>query len=186
MPISIKMKRTIEESIAIPEGVQCEVRENHVECTRENVRIARRIPIPEASVEIKNHQIHVRCHKGNKKTRAAVKAILAHFENMFRGLSNPFSYELEICNVHFPMTVKLEGNKMVINNFLGEKEKRFASIIDGVHVEIKGQKIIVSSHNIEAAGQTAANIEKATSVPKRDRRVFQDGIFITSKCGVAL
>jgi len=48
-------------------------------------------------------------------------------------------------------------------------------------VEIKGNQITISSNNVERAGQTAANIEKATKISKKDRRVFQDGCFITEK-----
>ena len=81
------------------------------------------------------------------------------------------------------MTVKIEGSKLIINNFLGEKEKRFASIVPGVKVDVKGQQIILSGADVESVGQSAANIEKATWVANRDRRVFQDGIFITSKDG---
>jgi len=39
----------------------------------------------------------------------------------------------------------------------------------------------VRSGNKYAAGQTAANLEQATRVRKKDRRVFQDGIFIVEK-----
>jgi hypothetical protein len=52
--------------------------------------------------------------------------------------------------------------------------------------EIDGNKITVSSSDIEAAGKAASRIEIAARVRGRDRRIFQDGIFITDKCGVAI
>jgi len=81
------------------------------------------------------------------------------------------------------MTLKLEGDKLKISNFLGEKISRVAQVLPNVEVEIKGNEITISSHNKESAGQTAANFEKATKVKGRDRRIFQDGIFITHKPG---
>ena len=79
------------------------------------------------------------------------------------------------------MTLKVEKNYLIINNFLGEKTPRHAKILPEVSVDIKGPKVIVSSRNKESAGQTVANIEKATIVRKRDRRVFQDGIFLVER-----
>jgi large subunit ribosomal protein L6 len=81
------------------------------------------------------------------------------------------------------MTVKIEGDKFKIKNFLGEKIERTAMICPNTKVSIKGNIVEVSSVDIEKAGQTAANIEIATKIRNRDRRVFQDGIFITEKPG---
>ena len=41
--------------------------------------------------------------------------------------------------------------------------------------------VIVSGIDKEAVGQTAANIERCTTVKNRDRRVFQDGIYRIAK-----
>jgi large subunit ribosomal protein L6 len=177
------MRNKFSEVIEIPEGIKCDVNGVKLECSKGDQRISRDVRFQDAIISVKGNTINIDSAKANKKTIATLKAFAAHIRNMFAGLETKFVYEMEICNVHFPMTVKHEGNKFIINNFLGEKEKRIAKILPSVDVEIKGVKIIISSSNIEAAGQTAANIEKATNVPKRDRRVFQDGIFITSKCG---
>ena len=40
--------------------------------------------------------------------------------------------------------------------------------------------------DIELVGMTATRMEQLTRVTKRDRRVFQDGIFITEKAGKVL
>ena len=86
---------------------------------------------------------------------------------------------------HFPMTLKVDGNKFTITNMLGEKVPRVAKLPwtpSEVQVKIEGKSdIIVTGADREKVGQSAANIERACKVKKRDPRVFQDGIYITSK-----
>lgn len=180
------MKQKITQNVDIPQGVKCEYSNQYLICTKDSLSSQRKIVIPKVDILIKDNKIILDCIKGNKKTYKIIMSNIAHIKNLFKGLNEPFSYELESCNVHFPMTMKVESDQLVINNFLGEKTPRKAKILPEVKVDIKGQKIIVSSHNREAAGQTAANFEKATRVTGRDRRIYQDGIFITKKPGRSL
>jgi large subunit ribosomal protein L6 len=177
------MKSEFTHTVTAPEGVTCHLAHKELHCSKGGVAIKKSVSLPGVTVSLSGQIITFVTKKANRHDRAAVKALGSHIENMFAGLKEPFVYEMEVCNVHFPMTVKVEGKSFVITNFLGEKQKRVATILPEVAVEVKGSKVIVSSADKEKAGQTAANIETATKIAKRDRRVFQDGIFITSKCG---
>ncbi|MEK6928885.1 MAG: 50S ribosomal protein L6 [Nanoarchaeota archaeon] len=175
------MKSKILESLEIPEGISCSILQKEIKCSKEGKELSRIINIPRIELRIEDNKIILNNEKGNKKDMKMLKAEIAHIKNIFRGLQKKFIYKLEACNVHFPMTLKLDGNILHINNFLGEKIARTAKILEGVEIEIKGQKITLSSHDLKLAGQTATNIEKATKIKNRDKRVFQDGIYIVEK-----
>ncbi|MEK6855210.1 MAG: 50S ribosomal protein L6 [Nanoarchaeota archaeon] len=177
------MKNKIIKEIDIPEGINCEYSNYFLKCEKDSVFIKRKITIPEVEIQVKNNKLKFECKKGNKSTYKTIMSFAAHIENMLSGLQKNFIYKLEACNVHFPMVLKLEGDKISIGNFLGEKTSRYAKILPNVEVKINGQQIIISSSDKEAAGQTAANLEKSTKIKGRDRRIYQDGIFITQKPG---
>lgn len=177
------MKQHIIEQIESPPGVICEFSSNIFKCMKDGLEVSKEINVPCLIITINGNKINLECLKGNKIAFKTIKSHIAHIKNMFLGLQNEYVYKLESCNVHFPITMKVEADKFIINNFLGEKTPRIAKIIKGAKVEIKGQKITVTSANKESAGQTAANLEKATKIKNRDRRIFQDGIFITDRPG---
>jgi len=181
--ISIKMKTKLLESFEIPSGVECKYEGEVLHCKKGSVELKRKISVPRVKIKVDSGKITFECEKGNKNQFKIIKTHMAHLKNIFSGLDKKYTYNLEACNVHFPMTLKVDSGKLLINNFLGEKIPRFAIILPNTNVEIKGQKITVSSHDKELAGQTAANMEKATKVRNRDRRIFQDGIYITDKPG---
>lgn len=177
------MKNKIEEKISIPEGFSCEYKNQIIICKKDSINLFRKIDVSDIEIKIKDSVITLYCKNATKREKKIINSFIEHIKNMFKGMNEKFAYKLEACNVHFPMTLKIEGNKLAINNFLGEKTPRYAEILPNVDVDIKGQVITLASHDKEAAGQTAANFEKATKVRNRDRRIFQDGIYITQKPG---
>ena len=50
-------------------------------------------------------------------------------------------------------------------------------------MKVEGELIHVAGTNKEIAGQVSADIEQLTRRPGYDTRIFQDGIWITSKDG---
>ncbi len=181
MLIFTRMKRKITEKLEIPAGIKCEYSDGMLKCRKDNRELSRKIDIVGASLKIEGSSIIFNCEKGNKKNFKIIKSYVAHVRNMFKGLEDEFVYKLQAANVHFPMSLKVEGDKLAISNFLGEKKKRYGKILPSANVEVKGQDIIIKSSDKEAAGKTAANIEKATKIRKRDRRIFQDGIFLVAR-----
>ena len=171
------------EELLVPEGISCTLVGNTFTASKGSESIKRDFALPSLEMGIKGNNIIISTKKGNKNELKKIKSTVAHIKNLFKGLDKKFIYRLEACNVHFPMTLKLDAGFLMINNFLGEKVPRRAKILPGVDVELKAQKITISSNSVEAAGETATNIEKATKIRNRDRRVFQDGIYITQKPG---
>jgi large subunit ribosomal protein L6 len=177
------MKHPLTEKIEIPEGVSCVYEDGMLKCRKGDLENSRKMNLLQTEIRVGNNEIVLHCERGSKNQHKILRSAVAHIKNLFSGLNEKFVYKLETCNVHFPMSLKLEKNELIVNNFLGEKVPRKAKILPGVEVELKGAKITVTSNDRESAGQTAANFEKATKLRGRDKRIFQDGIFIVEKPG---
>ena len=117
----------------------------------------------------------------NAKTTATMGTFESHVDNMFYGVTEGWSYQMEVFYAHFPMQVNVEDGEVVINNFLGEKAPRRTTIRGDTEVQVDGEEIVISGPDKEAVGQTAADIEQTTRVTDKDTRVFQDGVYITEK-----
>ncbi len=176
----------IEEFVDIPEGVDITVDGLTVTVKGPKGTLTREFKTKEeVHIDKEGNRIKIWALFPRRKTKAMIGTIRAHINNMITGVTKGYVYKLRIHYRHFPMNVSVEGNKVVIKNFLGEKHPRYADILDGVTVKVKGkEEIIVEGIDKERVGQTAANIEQATIVKKKDPRVFVDGIYIVEK-GVA-
>ena len=174
------MHLDIKEEIEIPENVEIKLEGNVLTAKGPKGQVSRKFPL---KIKIEVKKIVIEEKNATRNQKKIIKTSCAHINNMLNGALEGYEYSLQICSVHFPMNVSATKENVTIKNFLGETKERKASILPNANVEIKGDIIKISSPNIEAAGQTAANIESATKVSSRDRRVFQDGIWIIEKPG---
>lgn len=141
---------------------------------------------PKLNISTTDKKVILMIANGTKREKTILGAFQAHIRNMVKGVQENYCYILKICSGHFPMTVSISGQEVVIKNFLGEAVPRKTAILPGVDVKVKDTEIVVVSADKEAAGQMAARIENACRVTKRDRRIFQDGCYITVKAGKAI
>ena len=172
-------------TVEIPEGVEVEVEGTRVTVRGPKGELTREFPrVKGVLIRKEDNKVVVEAYFANARKRAMVGTIAAHIKNMITGVTKGYRYKLKIIYSHFPIKIEIKDNEFIINNFLGEKAPRKAKILPGVKVQVKGSDVIVEGIDIEAVGQTAANIELATKITEFDRRKFMDGIYIYEK-GVA-
>jgi large subunit ribosomal protein L6 len=177
MPVAGLLKKEIE----IPPEVKVEKRGDEIIVSGPKGELRRKFIHPKLNIDIKGEKVEVWCELPKKKEKALVGTWAAHINNMIKGVTEGFEYELKLVYSHFPVKISVKGNEFHIENFLGEKRPRIAKILDGVKVTINKDIVKVTSIDKEKAGQTAANIELATRIKGYDPRVFQDGIYIVKK-----
>lgn len=171
----------IREEIEVPEGVELKLSGKAMEVSGSKGKLAREFDVPGIELRMEGKKILIEISSSRRKRRAALGMVRAHLINMFKGVTTGFTYKLRVVYSHFPITIKIEGKRVLIQNFLGERAPRVAKIVGDVNVEVKGDEIIVQGIDRDEVGQTAFNIEQATFIRHRDPRVFQDGCYIMER-----
>ncbi len=126
-------------------------------------------------------RLSLRVPAQRKRSRALLNTWERHVRNLAQGVSTGFEARMKVVAAHFPMKVQVKDQSLVIENFLGEKYPRTASILPGVAARVEGDWVVLSGTDLEKVGQSAANIERTTRIRRYDPRVFQDGIYIVDR-----
>jgi large subunit ribosomal protein L6 len=168
-------------ALPIPDDVTAS--EDHLDLTVEGPEgtVTRQLWYPDIDVGVTDDTVVIESVEDDAQTLSTVGTFESHIENMFHGVTEGWEYEMEVFYSHFPMQVDVEGDEVVIENFLGEKAPRRTEIHADTDVSVDGEELTVSGPDIEAVGQTAADIEQLTRINDKDVRVFQDGVYITQK-----
>jgi large subunit ribosomal protein L6 len=171
----------IESTIAVPGGVSVSQDGNIFKVKGPKGELSRNFAHPRVKIAIGEGEMIVSCEYPRIKEKAMVGTYLAHLRNMFRGVTVGYEYHMKVVFSHFPMKVAVKGTQVQIDNYMGGKDPRIADIVGKTTVKVNGAELVITGIDIEACGQTAANIEKATSRRGFDRRIFQDGIYVVQK-----
>ena len=165
-------------SVEIPENVGVMLEGKAVTVRGEKGTLTRDFSDAPVSIRLEGREVRVWANWPRKREEAVVGTVCSHIQNMIVGVAEGFTYKLKIVFSHFPISVKVKGNKVLIENFIGERSPRVAKIMGDVKVTAKGEDVIVQGINIEDVSQTAANIQNATKIKSRDPRKFLDGIYV--------
>lgn len=168
-------------TVLIPENVDVTVEGKHVTVTGEKGKLTRDFSHTPLSIKREGDAIEVYAYLPRKKENALVGTIASHIQNMITGVKTGFTYKMKIVFSHFPITVKVDGRKVLIENFTGERSARKVKIMGDVQVESKGEDVIIKGINLEDVSQTAANIQLATKIKRKDPRIFLDGVYVYEK-----
>jgi len=172
---------TTTRKVKVPEGVTVRIEGNLVKVTGPKGMLMRELYYPNVSLTVADKEVTVATESGRKKILSVCGTFAAHLQNMCTGVTKGYQYRMKVVYSHFPIQLKIAGDRIEVGNFLGEKRSRFARIEKDVKVTLGSDEVTLAGIDKESVGKTAANIEHATRIRERDPRVFQDGVYIVER-----
>jgi large subunit ribosomal protein L6 len=135
-----------------------------------------------ATVTVQGNMITIKPYGTRKRDLAITNTARSIIGGMIKGVEKGYTYKLKIIFAHFPISVKVKGKEVHVENFFGERSARISRIIgEATKVGIAGEDVVIQGPSLEDVSQTAANIELSTRTKGKDQRVFLDGLYIYSK-----
>ncbi len=135
-----------------------------------------------AIISIDGNKTTIKPYGTRKRDLAVTNTARSIITGMIKGVEKGHTYRLKIIFAHFPISVKVKGREVQVENFFGERSPRVSQIRgEGTKVSVLGEDVVVQGPSLEDVSQTAANIELSTKIKNKDQRVFLDGLYIYSK-----
>jgi large subunit ribosomal protein L6 len=135
-----------------------------------------------ATVTVAGNKVIVKPYGTRKQDLAVTHTARSITESLIKGVEKGYTYKLKIIFAHFPISVKVKGKEVHVENFFGERSPRISRIVgEATKVSISGDDVVVQGPSLENVSQTAANIELSTKIKEKDQRVFLDGLYVFSR-----
>ena len=173
-----KKNQAAELTVELPSGVTSSFSDGILLVTGPLGKVSQDFSKVPVALKIQGSAINVSTTGSRRRDKAIINTAKSMITNAIEGVVSGYEYKLKLIFAHFPVTVKVQGKKVLVENFYGERSPRVGEIVGDSKVEVQGEDITVTGVSIRDVGQTAANLEQATKVKRKDQRVFLDGVYI--------
>ncbi len=168
-------------TVELPQGVSAKVDGRSLVVKGPNgtaTKVFQRIPV---DIEVQGANVKITPFTMKKKDRISANTVSSIVRALAHGVTKGYEYRMKVVFAHFPVTVKIKDDTVLVENFMGERSPRVAKILAGCKVTTEGDDIIIKGTSLEQIGQTAANVEQATKIKRKDQRIFLDGVYVYEK-----
>jgi large subunit ribosomal protein L6 len=168
-------------TVELPPGVTASVKGRELFMKGPNgsaTKVFQRIPV---DIEVNGDEVTIKPFTGKKKDLISANTVSSIVRGLVHGVTSGYEYKMKVVFAHFPVTVKIKDDMVMVENFMGERSPRLAKILAGCKVTTEGDDIIIKGTSLEQIGQTAANVEQATRIKRKDQRIFLDGVYVYEK-----
>lgn len=170
----------MERTVQIPDDVDVSQDGTELSLNAGGETVTKEFDYPTVDVSVSDDAVTISTESSRRNDRAVVGTYASHVNNMVEGVTEGFTYTLKTVFAHFPMTVKTEGDQVLIQNFIGERAPRRIDIMPEASVDVNDDEVVVTGPDKEHVAQTASRIEQACHKGSRDPRKFQDGVYLVS------
>ncbi|MFQ6053979.1 MAG: 50S ribosomal protein L6, partial [Candidatus Bathyarchaeia archaeon] len=126
----------VENVVEIPDGVAVKLEGKRVAVSGEKGEVTRDFGHTRVELALEGERLRIWAVNPKRKEASLVNTLASHVRNMIKGVTEGFTYRMKIVFVHFPMTIRIQDGKVIIQNFLGERRPREAAIVGGAKVSV--------------------------------------------------
>ncbi|HJJ21457.1 MAG: 50S ribosomal protein L6 [Crenarchaeota archaeon] len=179
--MSTEQLEKFQDELVIPEGVTVTQQKNMLTFVGPLGKTHKSFRLIPVKIEIAGNKILLKTINFKKSDYSILHTAKSIIRNICEGLITGYTIKMKIVFAHFPITLKVNGKNIIIENFQGERAVRKTMIVGNTKVIPKGEDVILTGAVWTDITQTAANIELKTRVKNKDHRVFLDGIYSFEK-----
>lgn len=174
----------LEQVIKVPDGVELRFAKGTMRVKGrlgDAVKDFRRIPV---AIEVSGdgRTVTAKATGRRKRDYSVLNTACSIIRNLVGGVQEGYTVRMKVVYAHFPITVRVDGGEILVENFQGERSARRARIVGrGTKVDPQGEDVVITGPVLTDVAQTAANLQQHTRVKNKDHRVFLDGIYVYEK-----